>query len=187
MLKHKQMRLLIIVVLIVLSKSIYSQNTIIRGQVKDYDSAQPLEGVPVFIDSNNGTLTDENGKFNFKVNNAKLKYSLKIGFINYYAIEFINLPTNADTLTLNDIPLFYYCPDELNPITIFCNRCDFICKWRRHKQMKIEEKRLAPYYNDRNKIIENYIYIFQNKKYPINLNKHSIDLKNNNLFNLERK
>ena len=45
--------------------------------------------------------------------------------------------------------------------------------------MKVEEKRLEPYYIKRDRIIKSYNYIFGENLYLINLDDHIINLKNN--------
>lgn len=173
------MRQIFSLILIVFSASLYSQNIVITGQVFDYDSGEPMTGAAVFMDSHNGTITNENGRFVLQVKNIKSKDILKIGFINYFELGFINLPIETDTILLNNIPLFYYFPDEMNMSSIFCKRFDFICKWKSWRHYQKEAKRVEPYYIKRRKIIENYYFNFQGKKYSINVDKHTIDLKIN--------
>jgi hypothetical protein len=171
------MRQIFSLILIVFSASLYSQNIVITGQV--FDSREPMKGAAVFMDSHNGTITNENGRFVLQIKNIKSKDILKIGFINYFELVFSNLPTETDTIFLNSIPLFYYFPDEMNMSSIFCKRLDFICKWKSWRHDKKEAKRVEPYYINRRKIIESYYFNFQGNKYSINVDKHSIDLKIN--------
>jgi|WetSurMetagenome_2_1015567.scaffolds.fasta_scaffold37284_3 hypothetical protein len=159
---------------------LFAQNIVIHGNVLDYDTNKPLEGITVILNKDNGTLTDKNGKFQFTVQNITSRDKLRIGFINYFELIFTNLPNKNDTIEFKNVPLFYYFPDELDPISIFCRRFDLVCKWNRHKRMNEEDKRLEPYYKERNRIIESYKYIFCDKVHYINVSKHKIDLKSIN-------
>jgi hypothetical protein len=174
------MRKILFITFMIFPIGLFAQSIVIHGNVLDYDTNMPLEGIAVIFNKNQGALTDKNGKFQFTVQNINSGDKLRIGFINYFELIFTNLPNKTDTIEFKNVPLFYYSPNELDPISIFCKRFDLACKWNRHKRMKEEDKRLEPYYKERNRIIENYKYMFYDKVFYLNVSKHKIDLKSIN-------
>lgn len=134
-----------------------------------------MPATSIFIDSLRGVISDCNGKFVLRIGNMSKTDTIKIRFISYYDLNFINLPQNKDTIDLGEVPLFYYFPGY-DMSDYFCGRFDFACKRRWKKHIKEEKDRILNYYLKQQQIIRDFNYYFDNKLYKINLENHCIDL-----------
>jgi hypothetical protein len=151
---------------------------LIKGNVIDFETKEPMECVSVFIDSLSGISTDSNGFFEFYVSEIKANDVLKIRFIGYYELNFKNLPNSDDTLHLKNIPLFEFSCG-ISMVEFFCRKYNLICNWKRKKHNKKEKKRIDEYYSERRKIINAYVFQHNGERFIVDFEKNVIDLNDN--------
>jgi RecB family endonuclease NucS len=95
---------ILIFCLFIIQITTYGQNIIIKGSTIDYESQWMQPGTVIYIDSVSGTITDDSGQFILKRGELNHQDTLKVRFIGMYELNFINLPTDKDTITLDSIP-----------------------------------------------------------------------------------
>ena len=153
----------------------FSQHRLIIGKVIEYKTQQPYPLVNIFINSAIFDITDNDGNFTIEADSLTSEDTLKVRFLSYFDLNFINFPDNLDTITLHNIPLFEYFTGY-DMTDFFCGPLDFKCKRDRRIHLKTENERINNYYFQQNKLIEEYKYRFNNSEYHINLKNHCIDL-----------
>lgn len=80
----------------------FSQHSSIKGKIIDYETNYAITAVTLVPDSiQNGGLSDMNGNFEIKGNTRQLK----ISFVGYYSIKFINTPIENKHIDLGDIKM----------------------------------------------------------------------------------
>jgi hypothetical protein len=166
---------ILIFCLFIIQITTYGQNIIIKGSTIDYESQWMQPGTVIYIDSVSGTITDDSGQFILKRGELNHQDTLKVRFIGMYELNFINLPTDKDTITLDSIPLFEYFPGY-SMADYFCKWYNFRCKRRWKKHLKAENLRVGKYINKQDSIIKAFIYNYDNNEYKIDLNTNCISL-----------
>lgn len=83
----------------ILTFNVNAQQGIIRGLVIDDATGEYLPGVTIFAEgTNNGTLTDLDGKFNLSIDPGK--YNIRVSFISYESLIINNVLVNEGKVTL---------------------------------------------------------------------------------------
>lgn len=150
-----------------------AQIFVIKGQLIDYRSLTPFEGISVGFNQSNWQETDKNGRFEINANPSDLTDTLKIYNLSYYNLSVINLPSDSLIIDLGTIPLFeYFIGHDMS--TFDCRWFDFKCKRNAKKHWRKETKRRQDYYTQMNLIIDYYRFIFRNSSYKIE--DHILDL-----------
>ena len=171
-------RLIFTIFLLFFMKSTFSQEILIKGNVIDFETKEPMEGVSVFLDSLTGMNTNIDGFFEFNISEIKENDVLKIRFVGYYELNFMNLPNSNDTLDLRNVPLFEFS-SGVSMDEFFCRKNNLICKWKRKKHSKKERKRIDDYYSVRKKIIDSYVFYQNEEKFNIDFENNCIYLNDN--------
>lgn len=166
---------IIFILLIILLKTSYSQNVVIKGRTFDFNTGQSMSYTNVFVDSMS-CVSNDSGFFILKVTRLRYNDTLKVRYIGCFDLNFINLPTNVDTINLDKVPIFdYFAGYDMTDF--FCGRFDFKCKRERKKHIEAEKNRILKYYSDQNNEIRKYQFKFNDKYFKINVNNNCIDLK----------
>ena len=98
-------KIILVAILILLgNQKIFSQNSIVKGKIVDYETNKPMAGVVVVENlPNNGTISGKDGNFEMHLkSNTK---QLEINFIGYYPIKIINIPLEKERIDLEEIKL----------------------------------------------------------------------------------
>ncbi|NSW45286.1 MAG: TonB-dependent receptor [Bacteroidales bacterium] len=94
------MKIITLLVVSGLNFSLFSQNVLISGYVKDKKTHEPLPGVNIVLDDNSGAATDVNGFYSFKSNKGGYQ-TIKFNFLGYQTYsQTINL-SDKEQLNLN--------------------------------------------------------------------------------------
>jgi hypothetical protein len=166
---------LIIILIFFFEDLSLAQTKLITGQVTDYKTQEPISHVNVFFSSIIYDITDDKGKFDIKIERLTESDTLKVRFLNYYDLNFINIPNELDTILLNNIPLFdYFTGNDMTDF--FCGTLDFKCKRARKINISQEKQRIQNYYSQQNRLISEYVFHFDNVEYHIEVANHCIDL-----------
>jgi hypothetical protein len=80
-------KIIFYLVLILFSINLYSQN--ITGIVKDAKTQKPISSATVQISKSQGTISNEEGKFELNISNFKKTDSLKVTYIGYKTASFL--------------------------------------------------------------------------------------------------
>ncbi|WP_321516011.1 hypothetical protein [Marinifilum fragile] len=168
------MRLISIIILSCFILPLSAQVFKIKGQIIDYRSLTPLEGVSVGFNQSNWQKTDKNGRFEIKTNSSNIQDSLKLyNLPYYYNLSIINLPNDSLIIDLGKIPLFeYFIGHDMS--TFNYRWYHFRRKRHARKHWKKEAQRRQNYFNKMNAIIDYYRFVFRNTSYKIE--DHIIDL-----------
>jgi len=86
---------------LLLSAAIYAQDkATVKGNIKDAKTGEPLYGVNVYTNTNQGTTTDFDGNFSLKIDPGT--YDLKISFVSYKDIKKSVTLTSGQVLELTE-------------------------------------------------------------------------------------
>jgi len=92
---------LILLVLLLFSTVVYSQNGFIRGTIYDDATAETLPGVTLFVEgTTSGAISDFDGKFS--INIAPGSYTLRVSFISYETLNIEGLIVKKGETTILD-------------------------------------------------------------------------------------
>lgn len=80
------LKIIFSLIFLLLSVFLYAQNT--SGVIKDAITKEPIPYATIQISKNNGTISNEEGKFHLKTSNSSKKDSLKVSFIGYKTVSF---------------------------------------------------------------------------------------------------
>ena len=96
-------KIFLAIILILLGNQIYSQKSIIRGAIRDYETNRKIIGATV-VDANNsqnGIISDRDGNFKIEVEGDNI--NLEFYFVGYYPIKFINIPSKYKIIDFKDV------------------------------------------------------------------------------------
>lgn len=98
-------RIILVAILILLgNQKIFSQNSLVKGKVIDYETNRPLAGVTVVENlPTNGTISGKDG--NFEIHLKSNTKQLEFNFIGYYPVKLINIPSEKEHIDLMEIRL----------------------------------------------------------------------------------
>lgn len=97
----RNVKLLVLFLLISFSNLLHAQNGIIRGSVFDGVTGETLPGVTIYIEKlSHGTITDLDGKFNLSV--VPGTYDVRVSFISYETVYVEQVNVTAGEVTLLD-------------------------------------------------------------------------------------
>ena len=80
-----QIKNLFLLIFILLSQILFSQKAVIKGKVTDGRNAESIPGVNVILESQKGTVTDINGRFQMELDAGE--YQLTFSFIGYSSVR----------------------------------------------------------------------------------------------------
>lgn len=98
---------LLILFMLLINSIIFSQNSVIKGNVKDKISEQPLIGVNVVVKisgSDQGSTTDENGNF-YISEISPGRYTVEISYLGYETVTIPNVLVNSGKETELEITM----------------------------------------------------------------------------------
>ncbi|HBS87540.1 MAG: hypothetical protein A2W91_00260 [Bacteroidetes bacterium GWF2_38_335] len=169
------MKIVLSIIIMVFSTFLYSQSVTIKGKVISPADTTALGFSTVHFDNDMVTNCDSSGKFSLTLDKSILKDTLKISFIGFRQLFIVNLPKNTDTIDLGEIPMFY--GNKGVPMAdFFCRWIDFRCKRRAKLFWKNVEKENKEYVMKVNYEIDNYRYIYNDKKYRLKYNENYFNL-----------
>ena len=101
------------------SIAMVAQNTIIKGSVKDAVSSQPISNVTITIEeTDQSTLTDISGEFNFSSNVPLGEQVLKISKVGYVTKRYPIVVNEGQTVNITDMTLERDVSDSQDLFTI---------------------------------------------------------------------
>jgi hypothetical protein len=128
------------------------------------------------FDTTNQVIANEQGEFEFEVPKQIMKDTLKIRYLGCFDINFINLPTDQESINLGSIPIFDYFPGY--DMTHFnCADKDFDCKEKEKKHIEKENERIKDYFTKVHNLIENFDFVFQHETFKIDIETGCINLR----------
>ncbi|NKI27009.1 carboxypeptidase-like regulatory domain-containing protein [Arenibacter sp. 6A1] len=100
-----KLKFIITTFLILLGNQTYSQESIIKGRIIDYETNQSITGVNItdLNNTQNGTLTDFYGNFELKLQGNT--GTLKFYHLGFYPIKFLNIPSGYNHIDFGEIKL----------------------------------------------------------------------------------
>lgn len=147
----------------------------IKGQLIDLYNSDLMTDGYVLIDNRKNPI-NKDGSFSVEAN--QYDNSILISVFDYREVKIINIPTDKDTINLEQLPMFR---NTIVLVNYGCRIWNPICKYRINRNAKGVDRHSKAERKEINRQIADYDYEFDNKQYKIQYNKRFdlllIDLK----------